>query len=61
MLTIYYIFMGVWFVVYGYEGHSTVSVHLLPNILGIGFIVVMTARAVAIVVQYRRQETDKRE
>jgi len=60
-LSFTFLLVGVWTVVYGYEGHSTVSIHFLPNILMIGLIVVMTARAVAIVVQYRLQETDKGE
>ncbi len=53
--------MGVWFTVYCYGGHSTISVHILPSLLMIGFIVVMTARAVAIVVQYRLQNAGKGE
>ena len=36
-----------------YEGHSMISVHVLPLIVMGGSIVVMTTRAVAIVVQYR--------
>jgi hypothetical protein len=51
--------MGVWITVYGYGGHSTISVHILPNLLMIGSIVVWTARAVAIVVQYRLQDAGK--
>jgi hypothetical protein len=51
--------MGVWFAVYSYGGHSTISVHVLPNLLMIGFIVAMTARAVAIVVLYHNQDADK--
>ena len=53
--------MGLWAVVYFYGGRSTISVHVLPNIVMGGFIVVMTARAIAIVVQYRLQDADKGE
>jgi hypothetical protein len=53
--------MGVWFAVYCYGGRSTISVHVLPNLLMICTIVVMTARAVAIVVQYRMQDAGKGE
>jgi hypothetical protein len=47
--------MGVWAAVYFYEGASTVSVHVLPSLVMAGAIVVITVRAIAIVVQYRRQ------
>lgn len=50
--------MGVWAAVHFYEGASTVSVHVLPGLVMAGFIVMMTARAIAIVVQYRRQNAD---
>jgi hypothetical protein len=53
--------MGVWSVVFGLEGQSTVSVHVLPNILWICFIVVMTARASFILVAYHLQDAGKGE
>jgi hypothetical protein len=52
--------MGVWAVLF-YGGLSTVSVHLLPLIVLVGTVVFMTARAVAIVVQYRWQDAVKGE
>jgi hypothetical protein len=52
--------MGVWSVVY-FGGHSTISVHVLPDIVFGGFVIFITTRAVAIVVQYRRQDADKGE
>ncbi len=53
--------MGVWSVVFGLEGQSTVSVHVLPNILFICIIVVMTARASVILVTYHLQNAGKGE
>ncbi len=53
--------MGIWAAVYCYGGQSMISVHVLPLLLGGGFIVVMTTRAVAIVVQYRLQDAGKGE
>ena len=50
--------MSLWTAVY-YGGHSTISVHVLPNLIWGGFVVFMTARAVAIVVQYRLHDRDK--
>jgi hypothetical protein len=53
--------MSVWAVVYLYGGRSMISVHILPSLVMAGFIVVMTARAIAIVVQYRLQSAGKGE
>jgi hypothetical protein len=53
--------MGTWAVTFYYRGHSQISVHLLPGLVMLGFIVMVTARAVAIVVQYRRQNAGKEE
>lgn len=47
--------MGVWAAVHFYQGATTVSVDVLPALVMGGFIVMMTTRAIAIVVQYRRQ------
>lgn len=52
--------MGLWAVVY-FGGHSTISVHVLPNLAMGGMVVWMTVRAIAIVVQYRLQDADKGE
>ena len=52
--------MGLWAVVY-FGGHSTISVHVLPNLVFGGMVVWMTTRAVVIVVQYRLQDADKGE
>lgn len=51
---------GLWAVLY-HGGHSTISIHVLPDIVGGGAIVFWTARAVAIVVQYRLQDAAKGE
>ena len=53
--------MGLWAAVYSYGGHSTISVHVLPNLVCGGMLVWMTTRAIAIVVQYRLQGADKGE
>jgi hypothetical protein len=53
--------MGIWAAVYCYGGHSTISVHVLPLLLMGGLFVLMTTRAVAIVVQYRLQNAGKGE
>ena len=53
--------MSVWFVVFLWDGHSTISVQVLPNIVLGGAIVFWTARAVAIVIQYRLQNAAKEE
>jgi uncharacterized membrane protein len=50
--------MGLWFSFFS-RGEEMVSVHVLPNIVLGGFIVFMTARAVAILVQYRLQDAYK--
>jgi hypothetical protein len=50
--------MGLWTALC-YEGQATVSVDLLPQIVGGGGILFFTARAVAILVQYRLQDADK--
>jgi uncharacterized membrane protein len=50
--------VGLWAVLF-YGGQSMVSVHVLPNIVWGGMIVFMTARAVAIIVQYRLQDAAK--
>jgi len=52
--------MSVW-AVYFYGGHAMISVHVLPKFVIGGFIAVMTARAVAIVIQYRLKYADKGE
>ena len=52
--------MGIWAAVYCYGGQSMISVTSPSPPLG-GFIVVMTTRAVAIVVQYRLQDAGKGE
>jgi uncharacterized membrane protein len=51
---------GLWAALYQ-GGHSMVSIHVLPNIVCGGLIVFMTARAVAIIVQYRLQDAAKGE
>ncbi len=53
--------MSIWAAAYCYGGHSLISVHILPRLVMGGFIVVMTTRAVAIVVQYRLQNASKGE
>ena|GEM_PF-3115352 len=53
-LTFVLALMGVWAVVFLLHGDSQVSVHVLPNIVFLGFIVLWTVRAVAILVYYRR-------
>jgi hypothetical protein len=53
--------MSVWAFVYSFEGHSMISVQILPNLVMGGFIVIATTRAVAIVVQYRLQNPGKGE
>ena len=50
--------MGLWAALC-YEGRATVSVHLLPQIVCGGGILFFTARAVAILVQYRLQAAEK--
>jgi uncharacterized membrane protein len=52
--------MGIW-ASYFCRGYETISVHVLPHIVMGGFLVFMTARAVAIVIQYRLQDADKGE
>jgi hypothetical protein len=51
---------GLWGVYFS-RGQEMISVHVLPNIVWGGFVVFMTARAVAILVQYRLQDADKGE
>jgi hypothetical protein len=53
--------MSVWAVVYLYGERSMISVHVLPELIMAGFIVVMTTRAIAIVVQYRLQNAGRGE
>ena len=53
--------MSIWAAVYCYGGQSMISVHVLPSLVMGGFIVVMTTRAIAIVVQYRLQNAGKGE
>ena len=53
--------MGTWAAVYCYGAHSTISVHVLPNLMMGGLLVLMTTRAVAIVVQYGLLDTGKGE
>jgi len=50
--------MGIW-ASYYFRGYETISVHVLPDIVFGGFILFMTTRAIAIVVQYRLQDADK--
>jgi len=52
--------MGLWGIYY-YRGYETISVHVLPNLVCGGTLVFMTARAIAIVIQYRLQGADKGE
>ncbi|MGO8688466.1 MAG: hypothetical protein ACLQLG_02445 [Thermoguttaceae bacterium] len=53
--------MGTWAAVYCYGARSTISVHVLPNLMMGGLLVLMTTRAVAIVVQYGLLDTGKGE
>jgi hypothetical protein len=46
--------MGLWAVFY-WKGAETISVQVLPSLVGTGAIVFYTARAIAILVQYFRQ------
>jgi len=50
--------MAIW-ASYYFRGYETISVHVLPNIVLGSFVLFMTARAVAIVVQYRLQDAGK--
>jgi hypothetical protein len=52
--------MGLWGS-YFYSGRETISVNVLPFLVMGGFLVFMTARAVAIVIQYRMQDSTKGE
>jgi hypothetical protein len=52
--------MGIWSVFY-FRGQEMISVHVLPNIVWGGFIVFVTTRAVAIMVQYHLQNAAKGE
>ena len=52
--------MGIWSVFY-YQGYSTVSVQVLPNLVFGGMIVFMTARALGIIISYRLQDAGKGE
>lgn len=47
--------MGLWAVL-SYTGHTKVSIDLLPFLVFCGVIVFTTARALAVIVQYRLQE-----
>lgn len=53
--------MGTWALTFYYAKQSQISVHLLPAFVMLGFVVMVTARAIAIVVQYRRQNAGKEE
>ena len=52
--------MGVWGVFF-FRGQETVTVDVLPLIVGGGYVIFMTTRAVAIVVQYHVQNAAKGE
>jgi hypothetical protein len=52
--------MSIW-ASYFCRGYETISIHVLPNIVCGGTLVFFTARAVAIVVQYRLQDAGKGE
>lgn len=46
--------MGVWTVAFMRHGHSQISVHVLPDIVVLGFMTAFLVRAVAVLVGYRR-------
>ena len=52
--------MGLWAALF-YGGRPMISVHVLPLIVLGGTVIFMTARAVAIIVQYRLQDATKEE
>ena len=52
--------MGIW-ASYFCRGYETISVNVLPDIVGGGTLVFFTTRAIAIVVLYRLQGADKGE
>jgi uncharacterized membrane protein len=53
--------MGLWAVVYYGGSREVISIHVLPNIVLCGTILFASARAIAIVVQYRLQNAGKGE
>lgn len=46
--------MGTWAVVYMLRGDSQISVHALPMIVMLGFVVFISVRAIAVLAYYRR-------
>jgi hypothetical protein len=50
--------MAIWEIA-RYNGQSTISIEVLPGIVFGGFLVFITARALAIVIQYHRQNAAK--
>ena len=50
--------MASWFIYYMFQGETTISIHVLPMMVGVAAIVLLVVRAITILVLYGREACD---